>query len=210
MAFRGTVVRGTPYTFKGGNSREGMTHGGGKPEGYAGRAGTVRDQYEGSRRGPDQVRTEMGGEKTLGTPFQSQDGNGPEYRRVRSDNKFGEVVSEGGINHNIPEQNGNGVILDRISEDRDYVPWGGEDAVMDSPVPQGAQRPSPGSANDLNALRNGEGSYWSRNEQIKDQILANGGVLSRGMLGTSKRNGSETELVEDDALKNLGRGGAVG
>ena len=208
MAFRGTVVRGTPYTFKGGNNREGMTHGGGKPEGYAGRAGVVRDQYEGSGHGPGQVRAEMSGEKTLGTPYQSLDGNGPEYRRVRSDNKFGEVVSENGINHNIPEQNGNGVVLDGISMERSYLTRG--EQTMDSPVPTGAQRPIPDEARDINNLHSGEGEYWGKGDGPKDHILANDGVMSRGMLGTSKHNGSETELVEDDVLKNLGRGGAVG
>lgn len=207
MAFRGTVVRGTPYTFKGGNNREGMTHGGGKPDGYAGRAGTVRDQYEGSGKGPEQVRAEMSGEKTLGTPFQSQDGNGPEYRRVRSDNKFGEVVSENGINHNIPEQNGNGVILDVSErEGRHARP----EQTMDSPVPMGAQAPIRDEPDVLNDLHSGVGSYWGRNDGPKARILENNGVMSRGTLGTSKRDGGEDELLEDDVLKNLRRGGAVG
>ena len=176
---KSTTVRGTPVNHYG-PSAGGNTPGGegfnpkAKPAGYAGRAGTVMDQFEGDQRGADQVRVQSG-LPPLGTPYQSQQGNPDETLHTRSSGRYG-VSTVNGADLNDAKF-GNGVVFDGISEAKDYTPW--NQPAMDSPVPDGKQMPQPDSADQLNALRNGQGKEFGAREQIPDQLLTVGGVMSR-------------------------------
>jgi hypothetical protein len=182
-------IRGTPIN----RISDSGFRSGGKPAGYS---GTVNKQFEGDQSGNRQEGI------STGTPYESRHGNPGDARRTRSQGPYGEIDSNGQGNVNSPTSNGNGVLLDGISENRDYTPWGRDGAdVMDSPVPAGKQMPQPDSANALNALRNGEGAYWGAREQIDDQLLRINGVMSRGMDNISKTGEPETELTADDTLK---------
>lgn len=177
---KSTSVKGTPCNFHGPAGGSIQATGNGfnpslRPAGYAGRAGTVKDQFEGDQRGPDQVRAQSG-LPPLGTPFQSQQGNPDETLITRSSGRYG-VSPTAGIDLNDSNANGNGVAFDHISEARDYTPW--NQPAMDSPVPDGKQMPQPDSADQLNALRNGQGKDFGAREQIPDQLLKVGGVMSR-------------------------------
>lgn len=181
------TVRGTPYTHVKASNTEGQKAG--KPGGYE---GTVGRQY-----GDDEIQTGPG----RGTPYQSRGGNGPETRRVVSSDKYGKVETNAAGNMNDPATNGSGVILDGAdSYSRGFSPGG--EATLDSPIPRDAPRFDPGfiSAED-------EAHLGSGNRSGTEGLLAGGGVMSRGMVGTSKSSGSETELTEDDTLPSTGPAG---
>jgi hypothetical protein len=191
-------VVGTPFhSIKASNS-QGMMHGA-KPSGMS---GTVNRQFEGDQR----INREEG--ISTGTPYQSQDGNGPETKVTRSHGLYGDVETPSAGNQASPTSNGNGVILDGIDRARDYTAK--PRPAMDSPVPEGSQKPQDNASIKLNEIRNGQGKYWGADDAIEDNIVAAGGVLSRGMENVSRPGESETELLEDDYLRNLGAGGAVG
>lgn len=143
-----------------------------------------------------------------GTPLNSVKGNPDNAMRQVSNGKYGMVDTPAAGNQADHTNNGNGVLFNGVSEGRDYLAT--QAGAMDSPVPAGAQMPNTNSADTLNALRNGSGKDYSGSKQIPDQILAAGGVLSRGMLGTSTPSGGAAEMTEDDALINRGAGGVVG
>lgn len=181
---KSSTVRGTPI-----NS---ISNPGYNQTGLKNFDGVVNKQFEG-----DQSQQPQSGS---GTPYNSKNGNPADAKSagVGSGAKGGIVLSENGINMNAPESNGTGVVFDGVTEARDYVPPAA--ATMDSPVPSGAQKPIIGSGNEINQLKSGEGSAIGRGGQIKDQMLEMGGVMSRGMVGTSTPGGGATELVTDDIL----------
>ena len=194
---KSSSVRGTPYTRVSNTRTEGMMHGA-KPKGMS---GTVNKQFEGDQKGNRQVGVAQG------TPYQSQDGNSDEFMRTRSNGKYGVVMDPAAGNLADPAANGNGTILDGMSREMGYTPMPA--ATMDSPVMTGAPHFDTRMIRAENLAHMGQG-IGAAPSQSGDDILAIGGVISRGMQGTSHKSGAETELAEDDDLRNLGRGGAVG
>ena len=169
-----TTVRGTPVTFVGPKGA-GVSKGEGfaaklVPDGYRRGAGTVPDQFEG-----DQSQKI---DPASGTAFRSQAGNPDKTLRVASSGRYGVSPGAGGVDMNDYRANGDGTILDGISEARDYTPWNAP--AMDSPVPKGAQMPTPDGADRLNAIRNGVGDQYGDTDQIPDQLgRSPGGVMGR-------------------------------
>lgn len=175
-----STVRGTPINSIKAPNNQGMRAG--KPEGMS---GTVNRQFEG-----DQKINRQEGIST-GTPYVSQDGNGPETKRVRSSDKFGKVDSGAAGDQAFNTSNGNGVMFDSVKREDDY--FGKEERIMDSPVPEGAQQPQHDASIKLNELRNGEGSYWGADDVIEDSLLKADGVMSRGLDNTEDDRGEERD-----------------
>lgn len=178
---RGTSVKGTPYISK--SSSEGGNAG--KPAGYT---GTVGPLY-----GRDIIDTRKQG----GTPYQSTNGNPATTRRVVSADTYGRVMSGSAGQMNDPLSNGNGVVLDSVSSDY-------EDPTispsMDSPVPGNA--PMFQTSNLLTITQMRMGSNMSP-AHAKDDLVALGGVMSRGLDTISKPGESEMELTTDDTLPGV-------
>lgn len=190
---KSTSVRGTPvHSIKAGNS-QGMRAG--TPKGMS---GTVNRQYEG-------VQDMNRANGATGTPYHSRDGNGPESKRVRSQGKYGDVRDQNGDQAN-PTSNGNGVLFDGINREAGYNPMAAD--AMDSPVPHGSPQFDTHTIRQENLAHLGQG-IGAVPAQSGDDILAIGGVMSRGMVGVSRPTGGEEELLEDDVLRNLGAGGAL-
>lgn len=188
-------VRGTPVTSISRNNGQGWLSPGAKPAGYS---GTVNKQFEGDQKGNNQVGI------ASGTPYQTASIN-DDIQPAPNRSKYGIVLSENGMNMADPKQNGNGVLFDGVSREHGYL---APDAhTMDSPVPQGAPHFDTRTIAQENIAHLGVGAVPGREA---DDILSIGGVISRGMDGTSHANGGEMELLEDDLLRNEGRGGAVG
>jgi len=196
-----STVRGTPiHSIKAPNT-QGMRAG--KP---AGMSGTVNRQFEGDQK----INREEG--ISTGTPYHSEDGNGPESKRVRSSDRYGIVETPSEGNQALNTSNGNGILFDRVKREDDY--FGKEDEMMDSPVPQGAQQPQHDSSLKLNELRNGKGKYWGADDAIEDSLLKADGVMSRGIDNTEddvreekdeqrkpfgfKRTAEDQQQVDDD------------
>ena len=191
---KGAVVRGTPVNFipTGGTRNEGIAPS--TPKGFKGGAGTVAASFEHQ----DQVPGH-------GTPYQSGAGNSDEFmREVSHGPKGGIVLSENGINMNEPRDNGNGVILDGVRRDNSYNKI--DAPALDSPVPHGAPAFDGAAMVAENRAHLGSGNEAAAG----DVLLGIGGVMSRGMVGTSTPQGGPDELLEDDVLRNLGPGGAAG
>lgn len=170
-------VRGTPYAHvKAGNS-EGQSAS--KPVAYK---GTVGDQY-----GDDQIQTGP----SRGTPYNSHAGNGPESKRVVSSDKYGKVESNQQGNANDPMNTGPGVLLAGMGDDHSPPPA----HALDSPVPSSAPVFNPADMEVENRSHLGRG-----NEGGMLDLVNSTGVMGRGMVGMSKRGGSETELTTDDTL----------
>lgn len=182
---KSSSVRGTPVRSISG-ANEGQAAG--KP---ANMSGTSPSQYVG-----DQSQQPQRGS---GTPYNSKNGNPPAAKRVASSGKFGDVIdTQTGVNLNYPDSNGNGVLFDGISREADYSPMGA--SAMDSPVPAGAATMPRGSmrAENIAHLGTGKGVDASQAGDVLDAI---GGVMSRGMVGTtSGGSGPENELTRDDTL----------
>lgn len=183
------TVRGTPYSHVKAGNTEGQKAG--TPAGYE---GTVGRQY-----GDDEIRTGP----SRGTPYQSRAGNGPETRRVVSSDKYGKVIDPVAGNMSDPASNGTGVVLDGAeSYSRGFSP--GSEATLDSPIPREAPRFDPGFIAAEDAAHLGSGNHAAR-----EGLVSGGGVMSRGMVGTSKRGGAEDELTTDDTLPSVGPAGRV-
>ncbi len=193
---KSTTVRGTPVRHISNTAREGMMAG--KPSGMS---GTVNKQFEGDQKGNRQEGV------ARGTPYESRDGNSDEFMRTRSQGKYGMVMDAAAGDQADPRDNGNGVILDGMSREAGYTPM--SERTMDSPVMEGAPTFDTRTIRDENIAHLGQG-IGARPSQAADDILNIGGVMSRGMVGTSTPQGGEDELVEDDVLRNLGPGGAIG
>jgi hypothetical protein len=191
---KSSSVRGTPINSIKAPNNQGMMAA--KPKGMS---GVVNRQFEG-----EQATNRANG--NTGTPYNSQDGNGPESKRVRSSDKYGKVRDHNGDQNN-PADNGNGVILDDITRESGYNPKDAE--AMDSPVPRGSPEFNTRTIEQENLAHLGQG-IGAVPAMAGDDILAIDGVMSRGMIGTSRPTGGIMELTEDDVLRDLGRGGAVG
>lgn len=173
------TVRGTPFRSIGPNGNAGTR--GGTDGGQ-----TVDPNYRGTG-----INTAP---NTRGTPESYKTGNPDNARSVVSSNRQGGVVlSEHGINHNDPNANGDGVVLDNVGAD--YSPPGGA-PTLDSPVPGGPVYDSTRipEHNSIAMGRPGAGA------EQRDSILNLGGVMSRGMVGCSTPGGPEDELMHDDTL----------
>lgn len=158
-----STVRGTPMRSISANNGQGFTSGG-KPPGFQ---GTVNPQYAGESATP-------GG----GTPYNSASVNDDRPASSTTGKQMGSVIdTQTGTNMNEPESNGNGVVFDGVSRERDYMP--SVASAMDSPVPSGAQRPTPNGSIKLNEIRNGEGAAYGANDSIPDSLIAGGGVMDR-------------------------------
>lgn len=196
---KSSTVRGTPVRFIGpagsgviGGGHEGFRQGSHLP----GMSGTVNRQFEGDQSSQPNARS--------GTPYQDREGNPDEFKRVASHGpKGGVVISENGLNHNDPASTGAGVILASQGPGHMNNPAGAP--AMDSPVPAHAPQFQTEAMVAENRAHLGTG-----NEIATGTLLEVGGVMSRGMDSTSKPSGGEGELLEDDDLRNLGAGGAVG
>lgn len=178
-----TVVRGTPYTsIKPGNA-EGRAPG--TPKGSDGE--TSMSQYRGTGMSTTQGR---------GTPYRSEAGNGPESKRVVSADRYGHVMSNQQGNANDPANTGKGVVLDSAAG-ASFGPAAAPS--LDSPVPTAAPVFEPGWMEAENRAHLGRG-----NEKVATGgLVSAGGVMSRGMKGTSTPQGAETELTDDDTLPGL-------
>jgi hypothetical protein len=172
---KGTVVRGTPINSYGPNGGGVSANNGFNPQLPMLNQvmdGTVNPQFRGDQTHKIDPRS--------GTPATHQTGNVDQASTLRFSGKYGVSPIAGGVDSNNPSSNGNGTILDHVSEARDYTPWLpiGQ-GVMDSPVALGAQMPAEDGSNQLNALRNGTGKTYSEKQQIPDELVKVGGVMSR-------------------------------
>lgn len=182
---RGQSVRGTPvrHVSSAGTRNQGMGHG--TPKGMD---GTVHKDYASDNRGYAQ-------NPRGGTPYHSQDGNDAQARRVVEHSTNAESSDHG--NQNNPISNGKGVILDGANRyEHGYEP--ADRRTLDSPVPEHAPVFDTGFIQREDAAHAGRGNEGT----ARDNILEIGGVLSRGMEGTSKASDrDEGELTHDDRLR---------
>jgi len=185
MAYRGSTHRGTPVTSVKASNTQGM--GAGKPAGYS---GTSRDRNPGASFTSDTRGYQSSRES--GTPYHSQDGNGPETRRLVTRDAHGRVPDHG-IVHNDPASNGAGVIFDGANNrEAGYQPP--RHPMIDPPVPEHAANFKPEWIQQENRAHLGTGL-----EHLADEGLAElGGVMSRGMVGTTKPTDPATILTTDD------------
>lgn len=183
---KSTSVRGTPVRHITNTAREGIAPG--TPKGMS---GTVNKQFEGDQKGNRQEGV------ASGTPYTSKAGNSDEFMRRRPTTGAIAADDQVGADFNNPRSNGNGVILDGISRDSGYTPQ--PERAMDSPVPSDAPTFDPSFIRQENLAHLGQGQGASP-AQAADEILNIGGVLSRGMRGTSSSSRPEDELTDDDRL----------
>lgn len=178
-----TSVRGTPYTHIKASNTEGQRPG--IPMGSDGQ--TSMQQFRG---------TGMSTTQSSGTPYRSEAGNGPETMRMVSSDRYGMVEDRSAGNLSDPKSNGDGVVLDGMTRDYASPPV---HPALDSPVPSGAPVFMTDNIPRVNDMRNGVG-IGAGPVQGRDNLLDCGGVMSRGMVGTSSSSGPETELTDDDVL----------
>jgi len=201
---KGMVIRGTP-----GLTPSQVIRSGGaginpqKPQGFAARAGTVPDQFEGSDRGPRQVEAETG--QKYATPYHSDRGNPGDAIKLRADGTLCESVGGDGASLSTPDGSGGATMFDGMDRVKGYQPR--DSRTTDSPVPERAPWFDTRTIAEENRAHLG-GDEFGR--IAGDDIVKIDGVMSRGMAGTSTPAGGEDELLEDDYLKNMGPGGAVG
>jgi hypothetical protein len=180
---------GTPVNSISGNQGEGFMKGPLVPPRNDGT--TTLPQFKG-----EQATNRENG--ATGTPYQSRSVNDDREPPLNRQ-KYGIVLGENGQNMSDPSSNGNGVLFDGVSPARDLLPTAAN--VMDSPVPMGAQQPIPNTTEVLANLRSGEGKTWGPKDGPGNNFQEMDGVMSRGMVGTSKASRPETELTSDDTLK---------
>jgi hypothetical protein len=100
-------------------------------------------------------------------------------------------------NANDPSNTGSGVLLDSVSSDY-------EDPTiqpsMDSPVPGNAPMYQTSDITSVNQARLGSNMSPAH---AKDDLLALGGVMSRGMEGIDKSTDTEDKLTRDDTLPGV-------
>lgn len=177
-----TVVRGTPYRHIDIKGMEGARAG--EPAGADGQ--TTMRQFRGTGMSTAQ--------SARGTEYHSVNGNPADARR--------EVVrttmphSDDHGNQNDPVSNGPTTMLDVGSlANGSMAPL---HATTDSPVPLNAPLFEPGWIASENRAHLGTG-----NERGAEGLVAAGGVMSRGMIGTSKPGAPETALTSDDTLPEV-------
>jgi hypothetical protein len=136
--------------------------------------------------------------RASGTPYNSSKGNSATAKTVKQSGGVGQVIdTQTGVMFHEPNSNGNGVVFDGITREGDYFPAGAP--AMDSPVPNGAATMPKGAMRAENIAHLGSGTGVNAS-QAGDVLLAIGGVMSRGMVGTSTPAGGEAELTKDDTL----------
>lgn len=176
-------VRGTPYHHVGtGQTRsEGMRPG--LPMGSDGE--TTMRQYRG---------TGMDTKQGPGTPYRSERGNSDEFSRTVEQSTNAESSDHG--NQNDPASNGDGVVLDGANRyGNGFSPRAAP--TLDSPVPGHAPVFDTGFVETEDKAHLGSGNAGGA-----DDLINGGGVMSRGMVGTSKSSDrDETELTHDDTLR---------
>lgn len=199
MAMRGSTVRGTPIHHIGNTAHEGVKPG--VPKGYEsedGGARTTHEQYRSDKRGYQRAPND-------GTPYHSEAGNGPEFRRevVRSTN----AESSDHGNQNDPRSNGPTVLLDTHGPMEGFMPResGG---VMDSPVPAHAARFDAGTMHEEDEAHLGSGLEHLAGAKVNNDLRRLDGVMSRGLDSTSHPGEDEFELTRDDTLKGPEAGSA--
>lgn len=186
---KSTTTRGTPYTHIGpSGSNSGYRQSGGNAD------NTVGEQYRGSG-----INTQT---NARGTPAQYEHGNPGDASRVASHDKYGMVESNEQGNANNPANNGSGVILDGAHYANGFSPHA--ETTLDSPIPRDAPRFDTGFIATEDAAHLGKGSHAERS---REGLVAGGGVMSRGMLGTSTPGMPETALTDDDTLPAVGPAG---
>lgn len=148
--------------------------------------GTVHHQYEG-----DQTQNRASGGH--GTPYTSRAGNPADARREVSRDLRGRIIDNDGLVNNDPASTGRGVLLDGSTYENGYAPPGA--ATMDSPVPTRAPTFDPADIDVENRAHLGRGVD---RKIASGDLVGIGGVMSRGLVGTSSDRGPETELLEDD------------
>lgn len=192
MAYKGTVHRGTPYHHVTDTAHQGIAPGRPREQGTGERGKTMThttmEPYRSDTRGYQS-------DPRSGTPYHSDAGNGPEYKRTVEQSTDAESADHG--NQNDPKTNGRGVVFDGAnSYERGYSPH--SEPTMDSPVPGHAP------VFDTRTVREEDRAHVGmRNESAAtDDILKIGGVMSRGMRGTSTPEGAEDELIGDDVLRD--------
>jgi hypothetical protein len=181
MAFKGSVHRGTPVNH---------IHSGGagiRPATPKGFDGTQPKQFESEKSGyRDEHATGHG------TAYGSVAGN-PGDARVASQGRYGVSPGAGGVDMNNPAANGKGVVLDGANEYANgYRPR--DEKLIDSPVPTDAPVFDPSFIGTEDRAHAGSGNEGT----ARDNLLEIGGVMSRGQVGSSSRNGPENELLQDD------------
>lgn len=176
---KSSSVRGTPFVKIGpGGSNQGFRQAGGNAD------NTVAPQYRGGG-----INTAA---NTRGTPAQYAHGNPADAMKVDSHDKYGKVMSGAAGNLNDPASNGPGVLLNGDPSK----------ATLDSPVPTDAPMFDEGFIAKENLAHLGSG-----NSEGMNSLIEGSGVMSRGMLGTSKPSGPEDELRNDDVLPAVGPAG---
>jgi hypothetical protein len=175
---KSTSVRGTPFTKIGPSGNSGFRQGGGNAD------NTVGTQYRGS--GINTAPNERG------TPAQYAHGNPGDAMRVVSRDRYGKVIDDAAGDQANPAANGTGVILNG-DPPRD---------MLDSPVPMKAPMFDEGFIAKEDRAHLGGG-----NEEGMRSLIEGGGVMSRGMVGTSKPSGAEDELTTDDTLPSVAPAG---
>lgn len=183
-----SIVRGTPYTHVKVGGLEGARAG--EPKGADGQ--TTVKQYRGTGMSTAQ--------SSRGTEYHSVNGNPADARREVSRSTNTESSDHG--NQNDPASNGPTTLLD-------VGPLAGGSvaplhATTDSPVPQNAPLFEPGWIAEEDRAHLGTG-----NERGAEGLVAAGGVMSRGMVGTSKSGAGEEELTTDDTLPGVAPAAAV-
>lgn len=161
---KGTVVRGTPVNHISADRGQGFNNPT-LPAKYAGT--TTSSQYKGAQEQQPNPKS--------GTPAPSRSVN-DDIQKLVSAGCYGVSPGAGGQDYNSHTANGSGVVFD-VARSRDLIP--SPAAVMDSPVPTGAQRPDTDSAAKLNALRNGKGDAFPADKTIPDGLVGTGGTMDR-------------------------------
>lgn len=189
---KSTTVRGTPY-----RKLDNLNGQGQRPQLPVGNKGTVD-----SHTAEPGIRT---GPQGPGTPYNSEAGNGPETVRTVSKDKYGKVITNAAGNMNDPASNGDGVILDSVGKDYQDPR---HEPLLDSPVAKGAAQFDTGLiVRDNRAhLGSGSGPTAPNDANARDDLLAIGGVMSRGMDSTSQTGQPEDELTKDDVFSTGGAG----
>ncbi len=190
---RPSTVRGTPFTKITSTGNEGFRQAGGNAD------NTVAPQFRGGG-----INTQG---NTRGTPAQYAHGDSDEFSRTVSSDNYGKVIDDQMGDQSDPASNGNGVILSNMGQDYEDP---SAQPTMDSPVPSDAPRFDTGTIKDENRAHLGRGrGVTAPNEAMSvDNLETIGGVMSRGMVGTSKASDkSELELTADDTLPAVGPAG---
>lgn len=184
------ITRGTPYTHIQAGSG-GIAPG--QPKGADGQ--TTMRQFRGT--GMDTTQS------ARGTPYTSRAGNPGDAKRTASQGKYGAVIDAVAGDQGNHLSNGSGVVFDGATEvSNGYMPGGA--AALDSPVPASAPQFDPGQVIVENLAHLGKGQSP---KLVDGNLVEIGGVMSRGLVSTSKSGAGEEELTTDDTLPGVAPAG---